>query len=101
MLVWWGWVWYAWFMTDVTEFENPYEDYRRALKAGRLASFLAAHYERQGVLDHAVQAVGQIGEDRWLEIADAVGVNVPSERTVWLVQDMLAGAEAAVDPNKS
>jgi hypothetical protein len=80
--------------------DNPYEDAARNIKAGRLAAYLAAHYATEGVLSHAVQAAGQLSEDSWDIIAEKVSVNPPSAKTVWLIQDILAAAEAAISPNK-
>lgn len=80
--------------------DNPYEDAARNIKAGRYAAYLAAHYAADGALSHAVQAAGQLSEQTWEEIAFRLGLNPPSEKTVWLIQDILAAAEAAVSPNK-
>jgi hypothetical protein len=81
--------------------DNPFEDAARNIKAGRLAAYLAARYGMAGSLDHAVQAAGQLSEDSWEVIAEKVGVNPPSAKTVWLIQDILAAAEAAISPNES
>lgn len=80
--------------------DNPYEDAARNIKAGRYAAFLAAHYATQGTLSHAVQAAGQLSERTWEQIGFQLGLNPPSEKTVWLIQDILAAAEAAISPNK-
>lgn len=88
---------YNTFMENET---NIYEDAARNLKAGRLAAFLAARYAQMGALDHAVQATGQLSDETWEQISFAVGVNPPSAKTVWLVQDLLASAEAAISPNE-
>ena len=88
-------------MESYDKTDNPFEDAARNIKAGRLAAFLAAHYATTGALDHAVQAAGQLSDDTWEEIIEKVGVaNIPTAKTVWLIQDILAAAEAAISPNK-
>lgn len=79
--------------------DNPYEDAARNIKAGRFAAYLAAIHGSRGTLSHAVQAAGQLSEDSWEEIAFKLDLNAPSAKTVWLIQDILAAAEAAINPN--
>ncbi len=60
---------------------NPYKQAAQNQKAGLLAAFFVALYERRGNLRFAARALATLDEDAWNDAAFKVGINPPSDET--------------------